>query len=62
MVTVPRGVAEVFNEPHQLAIFPLPVAPPKLQSMIYWHEHYESNDGHQWLRALRIDALAPGTK
>lgn len=60
MVTVPRGVAEVFNESPQFAIFPLPVALPKFESMIHWHEHYESDDEYRWLRALPIDALAWG--
>ncbi|WP_347556473.1 LysR family transcriptional regulator [Robbsia sp. KACC 23696] len=58
MVTVPRGVAEVFNAAGQFAIYPLPVALPAFASMVHWHEVYEHDAGHHWFRSLLIETLS----
>ncbi|WP_320535255.1 LysR family transcriptional regulator [Robbsia andropogonis] len=57
MVTIPRGVANVFNATGQFAIFSLPVVLPKFESTVHWHEVYEHDIGHQWFRTLLIDTL-----
>jgi DNA-binding transcriptional LysR family regulator len=61
MVTVPRGVASIFNASDAFAVYPLPVALPVFESMVHWHEVYEHDAGHRWFRTLLTDTLTPST-
>jgi DNA-binding transcriptional LysR family regulator len=57
MVTLPRGVAEFFNDSGQFAIYPLPIELPHFESTIHWHELYDGDEGNQWFRQLLVDIL-----
>ncbi|MEK6347378.1 MAG: LysR family transcriptional regulator [Burkholderia sp.] len=57
MVIVPRGVATVFNEARQFAIFPLPVPLPPFESMVHWHVEFARDAGHQWFSDLLQSTL-----
>ncbi|WP_322047920.1 LysR family transcriptional regulator [Paraburkholderia sp. J67] len=57
MVTLPRGVAEAFNESGQFVIYPLPIELPRFESTIHWHELYDGDAGNRWLRELLVEIL-----
>ncbi|WP_233859887.1 LysR family transcriptional regulator [Paraburkholderia sp. HD33-4] len=57
MVTLPRGVAEFFNESREFAIYSLPIELPHFESTIHWHELYSGDEGNQWFRQLLVDIL-----
>lgn len=57
MVTLPRGVADVFNPSGQFAVYPPPIELPHFESTVHWHELYDADDGNQWFRRLLVDVL-----
>ncbi|WP_275692084.1 LysR family transcriptional regulator [Burkholderia sp. Ax-1724] len=57
MVTLPRGVAEVFNESGQFSIYPLPVDIPHFESTIHWHELYDGDEANRWFRDWVVSIL-----
>ncbi|MGF6970839.1 DNA-binding transcriptional LysR family regulator [Paraburkholderia sp. WC7.3g] len=57
MVTLPRVVAEVFNESGQFSIYPLPVEIPHFESIIHRHELYDGDEAHCWFRELIVGIL-----
>lgn len=40
VVTLPRGVADIFNDAGQFAVYPPPIDLPHFESTIHWHELY----------------------
>jgi DNA-binding transcriptional LysR family regulator len=59
MVTLPRGVARVFNESEQFQIYPLPVELPHIASTVYWHSTFDNDEGNRWFRQLLVETLRP---
>jgi DNA-binding transcriptional LysR family regulator len=57
MVTLPRGVARVFNETGQFSIYPLPVEFPAIESSVHWHATFDNDEGNRWLRELVVETL-----
>lgn len=57
MVTLPRGVAKAFNGSGQFVIYPLPIALPRFESTIHWHELYDGDTGNRWMRELLVETL-----
>ena len=57
MVTLPRGVAEVFNESGHFSVYPLPVEIPHFESTIHWHELYDGDEANQWFRQRVVGML-----
>jgi DNA-binding transcriptional LysR family regulator len=59
VVTLPRGVARVFNGSGQFAIYPLPIDVPVIESSVHWHATFDSDEGNRWFRQLLMDTLRP---
>lgn len=57
MVTLPRGVADIFNDANQFAVYPPPIDLPHFESTIHWHELYGSDEGNRWFRQLLLETL-----
>jgi DNA-binding transcriptional LysR family regulator len=53
-----RRVAEVFAKPLGLKLFPPPLALPKGTIGQVWHEQYDRDPGHAWLRNLIAEVSA----
>lgn len=52
VATLPRGIAVLMQENLKLKVFEPPIALPKAQARVYWHERYHREPGNQWLRAF----------
>lgn len=59
MVSLPRGVARIFNELEQFLIYPLPVEMPGIESSAYWHANFDNDEGNRWFRELLVETLRP---
>lgn len=57
MVTLPRGVARVFNESGQFLIYPVPVELPHIASTVYWHPSFDADEGNRWFREMLVETL-----
>ncbi len=57
IVTVPRRVAPVLSQNDEFVVYKLPVTPPQVTVTAHWHENFEFNEAHRWLRQLVIDTL-----
>jgi len=41
MVTLPRRVAQAFNQHGQFTVYPLPVKIPEVEVTVHWHESFD---------------------
>ena len=57
MVTLPRRVAQAFNQHGQFTVYPLPVKIPEVEVTVHWHESFDNDEGNQWLREQIIETL-----
>ncbi|MCY1206557.1 PCP degradation transcriptional activation protein [compost metagenome] len=57
MVTLPRRVAQAFNQHGQFTVYPLPVKIPEVEVTVHWHERFDHDEGNQWLREQIIETL-----
>jgi len=55
IVTLPKPIAMVMARELNLATFETPVKLPHTEVYQYWHERYDRDLGHEWLRALFYD-------
>jgi DNA-binding transcriptional LysR family regulator len=58
VATIPANLAIVFAEQLGLAAFRPPVALPPIEIAQYWHEKYQRDPGHRWLRSAYFDLFA----
>jgi DNA-binding transcriptional LysR family regulator len=49
---VPERLAIMHVRALRLALWPVPVALPPIETALVWHERQESHPPHAWLRAL----------
>jgi DNA-binding transcriptional LysR family regulator len=52
LVTTPRRHADEYLRTHNLAVHELPFAAPRLRYHLMWHERFDNDAGHKWLREL----------
>ena len=55
IVTLPRPIAIVLARQLDLDAFKTPVKLPDIEICQYWHERYDRDPGHVWLRSLFCD-------
>jgi DNA-binding transcriptional LysR family regulator len=55
VVTMPTPIGAVLARELNLDIFQPPVKLPDMEIYQYWHERYDRDPGHEWLRALFYD-------
>jgi DNA-binding transcriptional LysR family regulator len=55
IVTLPRLIAVVLARELDLHFFETPVKLPEIEIYQYWHERYDRDPGHVWLRSLFHD-------
>lgn len=52
IATVPARLAERFRKHLKLQVLPLPFAMPPFRLTLVWHERFQSDAAHEWLRSL----------
>lgn len=50
IATVPRSVADQFQERHQIQLLPVPLSLPAMNVTMVWHERDHRQPAHVWLR------------
>jgi len=55
--TLPQSVATAFAAPSQTVSLPTPMRLPPLSVSLYWHERYQNDAAHSWLRQCIAEAL-----
>lgn len=58
VVSVPSRVARVFESSGRFRALPLPVAVPRADVRLHWHERFEHDAGNIWMRALLLELYA----
>jgi DNA-binding transcriptional LysR family regulator len=51
LICVPSRLADALQAAAGLRIFPLPFESPSFDISQLWHERYQRDAGHQWLRS-----------
>ena len=59
LMTGPRMLVQYFAAKAPLAVFEPPLALPTYPEEAYWHERFDDDPGHRWLRALIARTAAP---
>lgn len=52
IVTLPKPIAAILARELDLKFFKTPIKLPDTEVYQYWHERYDRDHGHEWLRAL----------
>jgi len=52
IASVPESIARAFASSTRTVILPLPLALPTIAISLYWHERYQDDAAHAWLRQL----------
>jgi DNA-binding transcriptional LysR family regulator len=52
IVTVPRPLGMLLAHDLNLDVFRTPVKLPQIEIYQYWHERYDRDPGHEWLRSI----------
>ncbi len=60
IATLPMKFARIMAGQLGLATFKPPVTFPPLEIAQYWHERFQRDAGHKWLRAISFDLFAKG--
>ncbi len=55
IATLPLSVARQLQQVTGTELLPAPLPLPPLSVSLYWHERYQSDDGHAWLRQRIMD-------
>ena len=58
MLTAPRALTALISDELPLLALPLPITLPEHSVNLVWHERFSSDRGHEWLRALVVEAAA----
>jgi DNA-binding transcriptional LysR family regulator len=59
VVTVPEPLGKLFARDLALDVFQTPLKLPPIEIYQYWHERYDRDPGHQWLRRLFYEQCSP---
>jgi DNA-binding transcriptional LysR family regulator len=59
IVTVPKPLGTLFARDLNLDVFHPPLKLPQIEIYQYWHERYDRDPGHEWLRALFYEQCSP---
>src|SRR3546814_13226612 len=52
IVTMPKPIAVILAQELDMDIFQPPVELPDMEIYQYWHERYDRDPGHAWLRSI----------
>ena len=58
IATLPGGVARQLAATTDTVLVPAPLVLPPLSISLYWHERYQSDAGHAWLRNRICDSVS----
>jgi DNA-binding transcriptional LysR family regulator len=56
-VTLPLRLARLFNAGEQFTIYELPLDIPEVEVTLHWHQDFENDEGHRWLRQVITSLL-----
>ncbi|MEQ1712222.1 MAG: LysR substrate-binding domain-containing protein, partial [Hyphomicrobium sp.] len=55
---LPLRVARGFQRTYDIALHPFPFELPPMPIYMVWHESFDSDEGHQWLRGVLRELAA----
>lgn len=50
IATVIKSMADLYCNNHRIKIYPLPLKISPIELFLVWHQRYDNDPGHQWLR------------
>lgn len=56
-VSLPLGIAKLFNTAQQFSIYELPVKVPEAEVTLHWHQDFDGDAGNRWMRQAIVDVL-----
>jgi DNA-binding transcriptional LysR family regulator len=59
IVTVPKPLGSLLARDLSLDVFQTPLKLPNIEIYQYWHERYDRDPGHEWLRTTFYDQCSP---
>ncbi|WP_244227461.1 LysR family transcriptional regulator [Corallococcus aberystwythensis] len=62
VLTAPRRLIAAFSEEYALQVFPPPLPVPPFNIVEVWHERFDGDPAHQWLRGLVARAVNTGSE
>ncbi|RKH66616.1 LysR family transcriptional regulator [Corallococcus interemptor] len=62
VLTAPRRLIDAFSKAYALKVFPPPIALPPFDILQVWHERFDGDPAHQWLRELVARAVNMGSE
>jgi DNA-binding transcriptional LysR family regulator len=57
--TVPRAIGEFGTKRFGTVMRPVPIAMPRAEAFIWWHQRFQNEPGHRWWRRMLVEAFAP---
>jgi DNA-binding transcriptional LysR family regulator len=57
--TVPRAIGEFGRTHFGIVLRPVPIAMPRAEGFMWWHQRFQNDPGHRWWRRMLIEAFAP---
>ena len=60
VATVPRHIGEALAQGNAIRVVPCPVKVAAFAVKQYWHERYQRDPGHRWLRSLSFELFERG--
>ncbi len=57
--TVPRAIGEFGRDHFGTVMRPTPLAMPRADAYIWWHQRFQNDPGHRWWRRMLVEAFAP---
>ncbi|MBN8228200.1 LysR family transcriptional regulator [Corallococcus macrosporus] len=62
VLTAPRRLIAAFSDAYALQVFPPPIPVPSFDIIQVWHERFDGDPAHQWLRGLVQRAVNAGSE
>ncbi|WP_223633488.1 LysR family transcriptional regulator [Corallococcus sp. EGB] len=62
ILTAPRRLIAAFSNAYPLKVFPPPLPLPSFDILQVWHERFDGDPAHQWLRGLVARAVNAGSE
>src|SRR5690606_7028121 len=54
VIAVPRSLAELYADHLNIRVLPLPFPSPEVEISQQWHERFQHDSGHAWLRSTFV--------
>ena len=59
IATVPRAIGEFGAAHFGIELRPAPLAMPRAEGFVWWHQRFQNDPAHRWWRRMLVDAFLP---